>query len=134
MRNLSESVLLVFAILLCSGCAGSKPEPAEPAPVDPEPVEPVTDTQPTPGAENATTGGKNVWEEFPEAPHGRCCTSDDECGPIRCEPYKHAISNCTHVCTYACNPGDLCPKMGGTFGPPIPCPEDGLCPVGPPYV
>jgi hypothetical protein len=124
---------LSLAILLLGGCAGSKPAPEEPVeqPADDPAPEPI---HVTPGPDDPAPEGRKIWEEIPNAPHGQCCESDDECGPITCEPYEYAISNCTHVCTFSCDPGDLCPKMGGTFGPPIPCPENGLCPVGPPWV
>ncbi len=120
---------IVVMLLLTCGCAGGKPPAQEPEAGTDSPALP-----PAEGADAATTGGKKVWEAIPDAPHGQCCTSDEECGAITCEPYEYATESCTHVCTYSCEPGDLCPSMGGTLDPPSPCPGSGLCPVGPPWV
>ncbi len=129
MRRAPWTISLTIVLLLMGGCAGSAPPAAEP---EAGTASPETAVEAGPVA--ATTGGKKVWEAVPDAPHGKCCTSDDECGPITCEPYEYATESCTHVCTYSCEPGDLCPWLGGTLDPPPPCPGSGLCPVGPPWV
>lgn len=117
----------IMLVLVC-GCAGGAPPAAEPA----GEATPRDATRPGEEAQ-ATPGGRKVWEAIPNAPHGQCCTSDEECGEITCEPYEYATPSCEQVCTYSCEPGDLCPRIGGTLDPPYPCPTSGLCPVGPPY-
>lgn len=119
---------LLLAVLLCCGCGSQAPHSSAPAEA-PQPA-PIAGPAPT----DAEPAGRKIWEVIPGAPHGQCCTSDDECGPITCEPYEHGHSGCEKVCTYACEPGDLCPPSGGALMPPPPCPESGLCPVGRPNV
>ncbi|MBW2264323.1 MAG: hypothetical protein JRG91_20340 [Deltaproteobacteria bacterium] len=125
----SVSRILAITLALLYSCAGSKPATEEPEGT----AQPPANT-PAPGPDEVAPEGKKVWEAIPMAPHGQCCTSDDECGPITCEPYEYAISSCERVCTYSCEPGDICPVLGGSLGPAMPCPESGLCPVGPPWV
>lgn len=130
---------VIVLYLVCTACGGSSSPPAE-TPLDVSPRPAVTDQPPTPTAvrsdADGATGegtGKNVWEAIPDAPHGQCCESDDECGPITCEPWEYASDGCPTVCTYSCEPGDTCPALGGTLDPPPPCPDSGLCPVGAPW-
>lgn len=120
--------------LAFSSCGGN------PAPVVEEPSggtattpPPLTPEDPDTGDAPAQGTGKNVLEAIPDAPHGQCCQSDDECGPISCEPWEYATDGCPTVCTYSCQPGDTCPALGGTLDPPPPCPDSGLCPVGAPW-
>ena len=128
---MKRTPLIVIALVL--GC-GSKEPPAVEEPVEPPgPVEDATGPDATQDGEPGPDG-VNVWEVHPDAPHGQCCTSDEECGPITCEPYEYATESCQKVCTYSCKPGDMCPQLGGTLDPPPPCPQSGLCPVGPPWV
>jgi hypothetical protein len=129
----------LLALLITSSCAGSAPQTSTPGEEPrPAPTAADGDTQPaqiaSPAPVDNQPTGRKVWELIPDAPHGQCCKSDDECGPITCEPYEYGHAGCAEVCTYSCEPGDLCPQLGGTTTPPSPCPESGLCPVGPPYV
>jgi len=133
---------LLIALTCTCACAGSAPptdSAATPQEDAPRPAATSSDPAhfaPAPPAAIArpASGGRKIWEVIPNAPHGQCCESDDECGPITCEPYEYAHASCQRVCTYSCEPGDLCPVPGGTLGPPSPCPESGLCPVGSPFV
>jgi len=128
-----------LVLVLLAGCAGRAPgetastEVGSTARVAAAPAAPAAPAS-RPGTSPPAAEGRKVWELIPDAPHGRCCTTDDECGPITCEPYEYAHASCQRVCTYSCEPGDLCPVPGGTLGPPSPCPESGLCPVGSPFV
>jgi hypothetical protein len=131
MERRSHSPAAVLVLALGGACGGGAPLAAtSSAPADaPEAAERPGSVEERPPSE-----GRKVWEVIPNAPHGQCCESDQQCGAIECEPYEYAHRSCQRVCTYSCEPGDLCPRMGGTFGPPISCPASGLCPVGPPHV
>lgn len=145
---MSRSIAIAALVFVCA-CAGNAPEtsapPAEPADdrvveADPPPRiasdndTPLTVHGARPGGSAVEPTGRKVWEVIPNAPHGQCCTSNDECGKITCEPYEYAHASCERVCTYSCDPGDICPAIGGTLDPPSACPESGLCPVGSPFV
>ena len=141
----------VTLLALICGCAGTAPAAIElaPPPADDQRPDDIANATPPnadtsdkpqiatglrPGDPPGEPTGRKVWEVIPNAPHGQCCTSNDECGKITCEPYEYAHASCERVCTYSCDPGDICPAIGGTLDPPSACPESGLCPVGSPFV